>query len=1089
MPGITTAAAVVPRAAALSRAACGLLRSLPRIVFTGGLLSARMLAGAAPAAAGRSIVVEFQHAARCPAQVSVERSLTAPERIGECQWRVIVGVDERTMLRLRVGGPSGRELWVSAARERVRVTLATQDEPANGHDHAPGGHDHPVPDALHAEDDHPAPRFQGAYHWVDSLSRPFTELGHVHGARDPEPDPAEIHPPAPGHNHSGRVGFSVAPSFLQSPFTRNGSALGRFTTDDREFGQFAARFRTDLMSDMLSLTAVYRPSARSTRATYDAPRHPSATAAPSRRDLLARRSVTEAGIGLVLRPFDRHTLHVDYGRTTGRRRGALFSPGTRIRPTEDEGLGLSGGNPSPDAAVRGSANDEATKVSFGYRYADGRWTFEIEQARSRAERSEHPEPGADKVLYADLRRDQVHVTQTLNDYEPIVPLEQVRLGGFGIFTASAAHESRLTRIGGSAAFQAGRARHQLGWEFATEALRLREQRLRSGPRGDAGIEVNLADNILGPIQGSYARVTGGVAGAIVCRGGVYPSGTTFADACPVAQYLLMRGELSPPAAALRVSARRGLLSDRWEWGRHTLTLAAGGVRLAVSDPTDFTLLGSRTGEPLLGANSLPVGTYDPDVPFGEAPRLLAGEGRFVGGSHRFPVEPEWILGWEARLTPRLRVGAAWARRAVMPDEHLLEHLFETRVSIVQGFFSSPDQAHSAGHTFIEGGAASRVATGTRLAARDEFRAVFDGRSPAGFEFSASLFHRRQRRGLAQVQHNRLENILNYYLDPALYADAVGGSNLCVNCPPEQLHAFAYATPGTLDDGTPNPEARGSLALTLANPGENTPGGLFPRATRRSTGVLFTAKRPRRPESRMSVDFALQLARTRGNDEGLGFAGDDQQHAEPRSGFLHPASPLTAGYYRSGPLPDEFPTFAAVRLAWRDLLLPGLSVSTVVGVKEGALRTSRLAVPLSRESGDLPGDQPDYFRFDMNLDGDVDRVVLRGYRPVARGNLGREPHRWQNDLGISYGRTLRGNRAWRLSVDVRNVLNLRRTDRHDDRVEIPLDLRMSPPGHFADQPAHLPTRVDWTTRIANPDFGRALEQSEPRTVLLGFEFRF
>ncbi len=1037
-----------------------------RLLFLAGLL-------ALPQAARAGFVVRVQTpGGDCPEQlqVTLDGVPARVERKPGCDWWMMDDAEE-ALLTVRAAGYLD-EIRRLDAEPHPDGMVAVRLTPSG--DLLPG-----MPDDL--------PAAEAAGHGSDGH-------GHSHGGDEAVAAKAGAGGGGSGDGISGTVALRWRPDAWQADAIAPGGAFGRTVNNRLKTTGLEMNLRTALFKDRLFLRATYSPIRWTTRAEYQPPAQPGVDGLPAtgpRSDILAPQTDQAYGLELRWLPTPAHELTASYNGAYFNRLGMLHGAGDRQLPSLNPGLEAIPNELAPQNALRGSAHSEARTISLGYTFRFRRFEAGIWGRNFSGRYHERPAPEADSPLYLDWRRDQVHVLQVLNDFKPVVPLEQVRFGGFGLFTDVAGADRRTW-----GARLAGRFGAANWWTAELRAQRasatLSESLLRSGYRGEQGVMIFLSELLGGPVRETFVRIQGGVTGGVICRGRMRPRGADLLQVCPNHKYLISRGEIGPPAADLRVTTDRVELLNRWQWRRQSLSVALEARRDEIVDPTDYTLLGALTGTPLIGANGYPVGTYDPDVPpdsFVPKPlKLLAGPGRFIGGRQRFPLEPGWKIEWQKQLGESDRLTASWARVPEDVPGELQHHLFEASFTVGQASYQYPDLTANGGLAFAGGGAVSYVAPGTRLASHEDFRLAWQsgGWLPVGL--TVELFQRRQNRILAHTQINSLENVVNRAIDTFLYSDANYGTRYCLNCQPGQTSAFPDHVPGMQANGEPNPDSRGILSLILANPGHNTDPALFGYPKRISRGIRFAAIRQPSSGGRLTARLSGQWSRSHGNFEGLQFVGDDQEHAGPRSIFNYPVSPMTRSQYASGALPEEFPTFARLDLRVERLGFEGLSAALSAEWHEGSLRTPWLSLPLSSLTGNIPGSAPDYYRIDTDLDGYADRVLLRNFTPLRRGALGRNDSQFRFDAALLY-RHSRGRIPWRAGFAVINVLNSRPVATRDDRLEVPASIYrdVAPSGQNATQ--HVETAAEISTRIPNPDFGRPFRQTAPRTVQFLFALDF
>lgn len=897
----------------------------------------------------------------------------------------------------------------------------------------------------------------------------------------------------------GGLSFTVAPrAWSGSPHTLTRPALGGMTTatgmDQLETG---VRLGGTLFHERLDFNLRYEPSwwqGHYRFALDEADQRLDRIAAPwANRDFAKgwrRTDLYSLQLGWALKTD--HRLALRLHGAPAEQSGTLRALGRRLSPEDDFDIPTQpapGGVPviDPVAGAQGRRrlNDHAFELQYNGPISR-HISLEAGAAWHESRSVEAPSPDADTVHYIDNRRPLLYHPRVVNGRAPLTTPAQYRFGGLGYYDGGSESRTLALHLHLRQNFTAAGA-HELKYGLQYTDHRVRKNVLNSGPRDDAG---RVAFLVIGPNfigdRDSAARLRAGAYAEISCFGD--PTSDDFSANCSNIVYSLVRGPLNPPQP---LAARRGwnvFLQDDWTRGRLRLNFGLRYLRVRLDNPVDFSLVSALTGKPLIGPDGFPVGTRDPDNPYestggGEpdrpdapySPKYAAGPGRFIGGGTRFPAElsPGFGFSWDLDSTGKSRLFFNAARLFdEIPDE-LTDRAFGNEFGVARANFLNPDFTRQMTGAATYGGMLHSVLPNTRLGYSDQLRAGWVREFGHGIRLEIEGGYRRQGRILAVTQANPLEAIINFQYD------ALVRLRQCQNCTTYPLFP-GYPTGGSY-------EARGFLAPTLANPGDNTPPGRFGRPSRREASLTLSLRQETTEGGHLSWSATGRFARARGNYEGVMLQTNGTGEEKLATLFDYPLSRLTRSLYAEGPLDPDEPSSVRLHAAWSDLGIRGLSAELGWRWRQGTLRTPVLRSPFSAYTGLIPGIEPDYYRFNLTTRGYTDLWVLRDYKAVERGALGRNPAAESWDLALSYRRPL-GHGSLALRLEIRNLFNRTRVLSYEDALEpengYPDPVSSGPSGESL-----IPSAFPAGNGAPNPVYGLPATVQLPRQIRLGAEWSF
>lgn len=773
------------------------------------------------------------------------------------------------------------------------------------------------------------------------------------------------------------------------------------------------------------------------------------------------------------------------------RSGLQDTIGRRVNPADDPDVVV---QPDPGGAINTGARDGAagrlriTDQSYSLKYfgvLGPRTTLEAQISRHLSKVRQTPDAQADVIQYTDIRRTQIFNAQTANaglpgiPATPIVSPAQYVFGGLGRFQQGSNDRNTVYAVKVTHNLN-WRGSHELKWGVEFTDSKFRENPVRSGPRDAAGPEIYLAPGNFD----SYIRIRTGTSAQLRCRSvapdNLVPFGS--GSACDTPRYRLNRGNFNPATLDTREREANFFVQDKWTLaGRLTLNLGLRYTRAQLGNPTSFALVSSRTGNPLNGTNSIPVGTTDPNCVPNSDPNnpncYRVGPGQFVGNSYRFKGEwsPRLGASWDLRGNGKSKLYANFGRMYERIPQDLAIRSFGNEFGLVSATFSSPDLTGQTQNVLTVGGDSTTVAPGTRLPYKDDFLLGYQFEIAPRFILDIKANYRRQGRILEDTQSATVEAIENFYYNPLLFT--------CMNCgtqtelfPGAGYARFQRYVLANVGDNGPTAfnevypfgtAANGGcpVALPLCDglpTGATTPAG-FGEPASKYRALSVTATKYRSEGGHLSVQATYRLSRLTGNYEGLYRNDNGQKDPNISSLYDFPLSHLTRAQYNNGPLNNDTTHALRVNLAWEDLLIRNLNVAATLKWSTGKPRTPFLAHPNYQNPGEIPGVNPAYYGFDLNNDGYGDLFLLRDYEARGRGSNGRTPSIATLDAKLGYAWNLGKGR---LDVDllVKNLFNNTTVTAYDDFVET-------------------------TAGVLNPPYGTPTAVHDPRTIRLGARWSF
>jgi hypothetical protein len=683
----------------------------------------------------------------------------------------------------------------------------------------------------------------------------------------------------------------------------------------------------------------------------------------------------------------------------------------------------------------------------------------------------------EELEYRDLRNVQEFI-RGANSYDAgggPVPLEMspvsTRRGGVGFISdqddQSLQFLLKMTSVLG---------KHELRYGLQYDDISYREASTYTGPSINVGLPVSNTsgdpvDADLNGVQDFVSLPTLG--GALVdVRNTVGGDPLLAYDSAN--RFRVIRARIGPQPPATEADETSLFLQDTWSL--HPRVTLKAGLRY-----TTETIRGA-------GDFTLPFGTQIVNF-FGIDTRIYTpGTTTFSPSDYTFSGNwaPRLGVAWDVLGDGKSRAWLNLARYFERVPNDLAVRAFSSEIGIsLQDFtdrglttprtlgFTVPCDDGAGGSTscepsgavFTQGMDQTTVVEGTKLPYEDEISAGFAFMVTPDSSFEVRAIYRQQGRVLEDVQVNAVEQIQNFY------------------------YGYAYGYPYDPFGGSPSTPSSSAFpaavfgAYELANPGtKNVPqGGMFGFPDAKREYKAFEAIYTRRMSKHWSMFANYRLSKLTGNYEGL-FRNDNGQ-SDPNITSLYdfPDSPLMRGQFLEGALPSDRTHVVHVYPSYQfdNKLRLGGNLSWASGVP----RTSLLAHPIYQNSGEIPGIDPVYgywaddglgsleLRTTPNLstalnDPDASNpgaVFLQSYTPVKRGNLGRTPDLLTLDLHADYPFTV-GNNTLRLFVDVFNVFDTQSETSYVDTVE-------------------------FSSGVTDPNYGKPLSYSSPRSVRFGMRWDF
>ncbi len=521
---------------------------------------------------------------------------------------------------------------------------------------------------------------------------------------------------------------------------------------------------------------------------------------------------------------------------------------------------------------------------------------------------------------------------------------------------------------------------------------------------------------------------------------------------------VFRARLSPSSPPTQSHEYDGFIEDTWSVGSRVTVKA--GLRM-----TTETVEGSGAFALTLGGTTT---TYAPS------------QYTFAGN-----LAPRLGVIWDVLGEGKSRLWLNWGRYFERVPNDLASRAFSNEITVVGANFDDRNltrQATTPGAAcedaggnpvvcaalapvFVFGLQPTDVLAGAKLPYEDELSGGFAFEVTPNSSFEVRAIYRSQGRALEDMQPSAVEQVQNFYygMSGGFPYDPFGGS------PAARASTTYPAQPFGSDE--------------LGNPGTSKvpPGGRFgfPKAKRDYKAFELVYTRRLHDHWLMLADF--RYARLAGFYEGL-FRNDNLQ-SDPNYTSLYdfPDSALTHSQFTVGPLPTDVTQVLRVHPSYQFDNKVRLGAS--LNWSSGTPRTSMLAHPVYRNSGEIPGIDPIYAYWsdpDVATSGcnsgvgspcvlaktkslaaalsdptAVTSPFLFDYTPVKRGNLGRIPDHMTLDLHADYP-LIAGKITYQFMVDVFNVFNEQQPARFDDNIEM-------------------------QAGIPDPDFLKPVEYQAPRTV--------
>jgi hypothetical protein len=615
-------------------------------------------------------------------------------------------------------------------------------------------------------------------------------------------------------------------------------------------------------------------------------------------------------------------------------------------------------------------------------------------------------------------------------------------------------------------------KHEIRYGVQYDDIEYRETPSYTGPSFD--VQLPISDPVTGdPVDADLDGIQDTIAvpsigGATVSvRNGIGADATVAYDSAN--RFRVTRARVGPELPPVTTQDLNLFVQDTWQV--HPRVTVKAGLRY-----TRQEMEGS-------GAFDLPFDTSIVNL-FGIDTRVFTpGTSTYTPRSYTFDGNwaPRVGVTWDVLGTGRSRLYANWGRYYERIPGDLAVRAFSNEVGISRQEFRDRDLTTprtigfpvpcddgGGGVTpcepivvFTQGIDATTVSPDTKLPYEDELSGGFAFEVTPNSSFEVRAIFRSQGRVLEDVQVNSAEQILNFY------------------------YGYAYGYPYDPFGGSPSTPQSATFPATpfgaydLANPGENSSGGLFefekPKRRYKALEFIYT----RRFSDNWSLLATYRIARLKGNYEGL-FRNDNLQ-SDPNITSLYdfPNSPLMSGQYGTGVLPTD--VSHVLRLYPSYQFANKLRLGANFSWFSGTPRTSLLAHPIYQNSGEIPGINPTYGywvdnggNLEIRRTNDLSEALtdpdaisglvwLDSYTPVKRGNLGRTPDNVTFDLHADYPVQI-GKSTLTVMLDVFNVFQNQEALTFNDNVEL-------------------------TAGVTDPDFLKPTSYQSPRSWRLAARWDF
>ncbi|MBP7148786.1 MAG: TonB-dependent receptor [Acidobacteria bacterium] len=792
---------------------------------------------------------------------------------------------------------------------------------------------------------------------------------------------------------AGSVRAYVAPGSWEAHGKDVSLVTGAINSDENEELDFGISAGGPIVKDRLFWFVAYNPVRTSTLFTVQDVRNPILDLDPGASETYPTAHPFRRAGGGFERQRDRDNYAAKFNW--------LATPNHRIEltafgdPSDGDGnvpvrfttFGMAGG-PTPvnargfrNGGGRSTIDYGADQQSLRYNGLFGADWF-LEAQVSHRENEFNEDDASDEFGYSDTR-----VTREWA-YGGTIPYGLNLLGGGSGFISATSDETwdyslKLSKVLGS---------HELKVGAEYFDLEYQQIPIYSGPStvfpfpGDLDNNGEVDTDI--PIRstsGATVTIRGGIPGCDACA---------FSNSAAPVQYRVTRARFNPLQEPVTGEELAFFVQDTWTLNDQwvvKLGLRSSSQELAGSGGFTFPL----------AVNEFGLFTDDPTT--------------YNPRTYKFDTEisPRVGVSFDPWANGKTKLFANYARYFERVPADLAVRQFSNEIGVSVFTFADPDlTVRLSNAVATQGLEPGVVADDTKLPYVDEIVVGWQQLLRPDLSLEVRGIYRDQGRVLEDVQFATIEEIQNLY-----YGDLAGL--------PRPFPQFGAAPFG---------------AYVLANPGDNTPSTL-PTLTREYKAMELELNK--RLANNWQFRANYRYSRLRGNYEGL-FRNDNGQ-SDPNITSLadFPNSPLTRGQFQEGPLNSDRPH--VLHLLGTYVFDNGWEIGGGFNWQSGVPRTALLAHPKYLNSGEIPGQDPQYLSFnpDANaweisstcsaLSALFGECFLGDYTDAPRGSLGRTPDSASIDLHLGWQRPISDTRL-KLTLDVFNVFNNQEVELLNDAVE-------------------------------------------------------
>ncbi len=311
-------------------------------------------------------------------------------------------------------------------------------------------------------------------------------------------------------------------------------------------------------------------------------------------------------------------------------------------------------------------------------------------------------------------------------------------------------------------------------------------------------------------------------------------------------------------------------------------------------------------------------------------------------SYDFPIaySPRVGVTFDPGADGKSKISFNYARYYQRIPSDLAVRQFSNEVGVSRFTFADPYLTARASTTvFTQGLEPGVVANNTKLPYIDEFVLGWQQLIRPDLSIEVRGIYRDQGRVLEDTQATPVEAIENYYN----WVDANGNGEIDFNITEVPFPDYGIGTFG---------------AYVLSNPGVNAGKG-FPEAQREYKAIEIALVKQLSNNWQFAANY--RWSQLEGNYEGLFRNDNGQSDPNITSLFDFPYSRIMRGQFAAGPLNSDRPH--VMNMFGTYFFDFGLELGGAMQWQSGVPRTPLLAHPNYQNAGELPGQDPQYFRYE------------------------------------------------------------------------------------------------------------------------------